>query len=238
MLIVLGLGNTDGLIAKYNVWQYQNGKIRTSAVDTSMLSGMSDAVLPYLTELKDGSSNFSIVLAAREGIYRINTRHNYGTGMLPDPKDAFRGWSVQASLTKQYLPEDPSPAEGESSITIFGVEYSTSLTELNLTSMYLSDEDIVPLQYMTNLKELYLHNNNISDLSPLSDLTNLESLSLYNNQISDIAPLSGLTNLENLSLSDNKISDLAPLSGLTNLKSLHLSHSGIEELDPLSGLAN
>jgi len=236
LLIALGLANTDGLIAKYNVWQYKSGKIRTSAVDTDMLADMSDAVLPYLAELRDGSPNFSINLAARDALYRINTRHEFGTGMLPDPKDAFRDWSIQSELTKKYLPEKPGSVDDENSVMIMGEKYSTSLTELDLNWAYLSDEDIVSLQYMTNLTELYLHNGNISDLTSLSSLTGLTSLSLNNCELSDLTPLTNLTNLKNLSLSNNKIKDITPLSALTNLTSLHLQHNMISDLEPLSGL--
>ncbi len=40
-----------------------------------------------------------------------------------------------------------------------------------------------------NLTELFLSNNQISDLGPLSGLPNLTRLSLGGNQISDISPL-------------------------------------------------
>ena len=58
-----------------------------------------------------------------------------------------------------------------SSITIQGKQYSTGLTELSLYNMSLTDEDIVSLEYMTNLRSLSLRDNQISDLTPLSGLT-------------------------------------------------------------------
>jgi internalin A len=42
---------------------------------------------------------------------------------------------------------------------------------------------------LTNLRELYLFGNEISDISPLSELTNLTVLSLRDNEISDISEL-------------------------------------------------
>ena len=56
-------------------------------------------------------------------------------------------------------------------------------------SGYITDCDL------TNLKELDLHESEISDISPLADMTNLTSLDLFNNEISNISPLAGLTNL-------------------------------------------
>jgi len=86
--------------------------------------------------------------------------------------------------------------------------------------------------------ELYLSNDQISDLSSLTGLTNLERLYLSNNQISDLSPLTELTNLEWLDLSGNPITDLSPLKGLTNLKRLFFSNNPISDLSPLAGLTN
>lgn len=70
-------------------------------------------------------------------------------------------------------------------ITINGIQYSTSLTELVLGKdnkylqvVHLQNEDIVPLQYMINLTSLHLGGNHISDLTPLSGLKKLTELNL------------------------------------------------------------
>jgi len=123
-------------------------------------------------------------------------------------------------------------------IIIRGYEINTSETELHLPFSYLTNEDIIPLQYMTNLRMLDLGFNQISDLTPLSDLTSLTGLVLDGNQIRDLVPLVGLYNLEALMLSANHISDLRPLSGLTNLRGLALGGNQISDLRPLSGLIN
>ena len=132
------------------------------------------------------------------------------------------------------------------SITIQGAEYSTDLTELDLGSMYLTDADIEPLQYMVNLRSLDLRQNQLTDLTPLAGLTQLESLELRGNNLSDLTPLAGLTNLKTLRLggSDSGVNnpnlqDLTPLSGLKNLEILVLpGNSQIRDLTPISGLTN
>ena len=132
------------------------------------------------------------------------------------------------------------------SITIAGQEYSTDLTELDLGSMYLTDADIEPLQYMVNLRSLDLRQNQLTDLTPLAGLTQLESLELRGNNLSDLTPLAGLTNLKTLRLggSDSGVNnpnlqDLTPLSGLKNLEILVLpGNSQIRDLTPISGLTN
>ena len=103
LILALFLTNTDGLIAKYNVWQYESGK--TSSVDTEMLSTMSDAVLPYLTDLKENAQDQKIQADAKQALDEIYDRHLYGTGMFPQPKDSFRDWSVQSAIYSKYLPK-------------------------------------------------------------------------------------------------------------------------------------
>ena len=112
----------------------------------------------------------------------------------------------------------------------------TNLTQLELWGNNLSDISV--LSGLTNLTQLYLSYNQITDISPLLSLTNLTQLYLGNNQIVDISPLSGLTNLTQLYLRDNQIADISPLLGLTNLTGLSLHVNQIADISPLSGLTN
>ena len=149
--------------------------------------------------------------------------------------------AVNADGEKIQLVEAEVP-----SITIQGTEYRTDLTELDLGSLYLTDADIEPLQYMVNLRSLDLRQNRLTDLAPLAALTQLESLELRGNNLSDLSPLAGLTNLKTLRLggSDSGVNnpnlqDLTPLSGLKNLETLVLpGNSQIRDLTPISGLTN
>ncbi len=97
-------------------------------------------------------------------------------------------------------------------------------------------EEIVGLEFATNLVELNLHNNSIFDLTPITDLKKLSRLRLTNNRISDLTPLKDLISLEILVLDDNLISDLTPLKGLFNLIDINLSHNALTDLTPLSDL--
>ena len=129
-------------------------------------------------------------------------------------------------------------------VTIGGEEYSTALTELDLSDRGLTNEDIQGLEKMTNLTRLSLDGNrDITDLSPLSQLTNLKDLNLSNTGATDLSPLAGLTNLTKLNIANPDISDLSPLSNLTNLTTLYLddgslTSSKILDLSPLSSLVN
>jgi CHAT domain-containing protein/Tfp pilus assembly protein PilF len=109
-----------------------------------------------------------------------------------------------------------------------------TLTELYLENQQISD--LSPLETLPQLQVLYLSNNQISDLQPLSVLTQLQKLYLNGNQISDLRPLSPLNHLNLLYLDDNQIADLTPLSQLSQLTELYLSGNQIVHLDPLANL--
>ena len=80
---------------------------------------------------------------------------------------------------------------------------------------------------LINLTTLYLSKNQIIDLTPLSNLINLKVLDLSNNQISDLTGLSNLINLEYLDLSENQINSdsliRCPLSNLINNDEINIS---------------
>ena len=128
-------------------------------------------------------------------------------------------------------------AENASIFALTGLEFAT-----NLKGLYLHENnitDISPIAGLTNLHTLFLSRNEISDIAPLARLTNLASLHLYdNNTISDISPLKGLTNLTTLFLTNNTISDLTPLSALYNLEQLYLAGNKVSDTSALAGLTN
>ena len=89
--------------------------------------------------------------------------------------------------------------------------------------------NITGLAFATNLRELYLRGNPITDLRPLANLTQLESLHLWSLSPDtpnlDLRPLAGLINLEELSLGRNGIVDthlhlLAGLEETSHLRSV------------------
>ena len=91
---------------------------------------------------------------------------------------------------------------------------------------------------LTNLQDLYIWDNQITDISALSGMTKLNNLGLRNNQIRDLSPLSSLTNLPGVYLNGNLITDLSPLSGLSYLGFLRLDNNLITDISPLLGMTN
>ena len=75
---------------------------------------------------------------------------------------------------------------------------------------------------MPDLTELYLNNNQISNIQALSEPNGITNLLLQSNAIDDISPLSDLTRLTKLQLMDNQINDISSLTNLKRLQILYL----------------
>jgi Leucine-rich repeat (LRR) protein len=116
-------------------------------------------------------------------------------------------------------------------------DYGTDVKEIRSISLYFDNIKIVePLKSLTNLRYLYLDNNDIVDIYPLQKLTNLQELSLSNNQIVNIKPLCFLTNLQELTLNYNSIDSIRCLKKLTALRVLHISNNNIVDIKSLKKL--
>lgn len=107
-----------------------------------------------------------------------------------------------------------------------------NLVFLNISGIVkrLEDNDLKQqLSTLSQLTQLDLSRNNITDLSFLSSLIQLTELNLNNNRIVDLTPLTPLNKLIQLGLGHNKIHDIAPLNELKNLNSLNLSENKIDD---------
>ena len=97
----------------------------------------------------------------------------------------------------------------------------TQLIELSIDINELSD--VSALAALTRLEKLDLaYNYYIVSLPELATLQHLKTLNLSGNNIADVAPLARLTHLKNLDLHGNRILNVAPLATLTQLETLDL----------------
>jgi internalin A len=85
------------------------------------------------------------------------------------------------------------------------------------------------------LKELYIGNTQITDISPLAKIPTLKRMGLGNTQIRDISPLKNLKNLHSLSLDNMPIEDLGPLKKIS-LSVLDINNTPVEKLNPLNAI--
>jgi Leucine-rich repeat (LRR) protein len=171
-------------------------------------------------------------------ILHIDSRNNQAVQIAEDSGLPISPPLVTTTATTTTTAVQRTPGVENNFITIAGMEYNLNLTRLDLQNMSLRNEDIVPLQHMTNLTELTLWGNDISDITPLSGLTDLTMLRLGGNPISDISALENLVNLTELRLSDCFISDLTPLANLTNITYLTLRNNQITDWSPVAHIAD
>ena len=111
-------------------------------------------------------------------------------------------------------------------------------TLIRLEARDANIRNLTGLEHATNLKDLHLDRNAISDISTLAGLTDLTGLVLDENSISDISTLAGLTNLTNLFIGGNNISDISVLAGLTNLRGLSLYNTNISDISAITELTD
>jgi Leucine-rich repeat (LRR) protein len=111
----------------------------------------------------------------------------------------------------------------------------------NLKELYLGDngiDDISAVSSLTSLRKLHLYRNQIRYISEIGELTNLTDLNLSSNRIRDMSAVKTLRNLAVLSMSNNEIRYIDAVSDLTNLKALHLGSNEIEDISAVGGLTN
>ena len=155
---------------------------------------------------------------------------------IPDPNlhaaisEALSGAPITQASMRRLTTLD---ARDRQIVRLTGLEYATNLKELSL--VYNNISDLTPLTGL-RLTELWLWDNLVTDLSPLFNMTTLTHLDLGYNRISDISPLEKLTRLKWLELSGNQISDITPLSNLSQLTLLEAFRNQITDVTPLANL--
>jgi Leucine-rich repeat (LRR) protein len=89
------------------------------------------------------------------------------------------------------------------------------------------------LEYCTNLVQVFMNFNSVSDLEPIAGLNKLLDVQFAGNDIANLSPMAGLVNIQRLNLAGNSISDISALSGLINLHLMSLDNNNISDLSPL-----
>ncbi|MBC6139707.1 LPXTG cell wall anchor domain-containing protein [Listeria welshimeri] len=121
--------------------------------------------------------------------------------------------------------------------SIEGIQYLNNLMEIDLNENDISN--INNLAGLTNLKNLNLGENlQLKDITALSGLTTLTNLTVGSLELSDISALSNLANLTDLWIASPKLSNISALSSLTNLESLTVRISPISDFSPIANLIN
>jgi leucine-rich repeat protein SHOC2 len=126
------------------------------------------------------------------------------------------------------LNENSNFGEIENADKIFNIP---TIEKLRLVLCQLDDKTIGGIAKLTNLKDLELSTNNISDLSVLSHNRQLQKLYMPGNMVTDFSPLVQNTQLKQVVLFKNNITSLpTSLEGLEQLEELDLRFNQLTEL--------
>lgn len=162
------------------------------------------------------------------------------TNLVPDINlktviNQYFSRSEEAEITKLdlesikgYIYSDISSL-GKYICSVEGLQYATNMTELLIENNLLTNME--QLTNLKNLNTLFLNNNLITAIPDLSNMNNLTSLLLNGNEIKDISPISSGKSLRFIKINENRVSDLSSLSTLENLRELRAMNQDIEIKD-------
>ncbi len=122
----------------------------------------------------------------------------------------------------------------------------------------LGEEDFDVVRSLTQLNELYIAANKLTDISFLGNLTNLRMLGMSSavahngaiyfpiefhssgevNVVEDFTPLSKLSQLEILRMSGSSCTDLSWAAGLTKLEEIRSGNNKVTDFTPLNNRHN
>jgi len=114
----------------------------------------------------------------------------------------------------------------------------------NVTYLDLSDKNIVNIsgiEKFTNLKELNLFKNKITDVTPLNNNATIEKLSLNSNELDneELNKIATMSNLKILAISNMKnITNIAPIFNMTQLQELYAYSNSITDITGIENLTN
>ena len=242
---------------------WDNSKLTHLWLHGNKISSLSDSIFSNLTELRtislsqnelteipDLSSNTKLedILLYDNNISDLSSNpfselsdlrivHLRGNDLTTLPEDVFQN---NANLEHLYL--------SSNDISSLPSNIFSGLSKLRALSLSGNKLTVMPnLSGLANLVNLWIYDNNISDLTTLpanvfQNNANLENLYLSFNEISSLPSdiFSGLSKLRALSLSGNKLTVMPNLSGLANLEHLYLSSNEISNLPSniFAGLSN
>jgi len=115
----------------------------------------------------------------------------------------------------------------------------SGLTQLNnLIILDCSNNPLttIPLDNLTNLKELYCDDGNLTNLNSIVNLSKLEKLYCENNPLYNLPNLDKLVNLQELNCSNDSLSILPSLDNLSQLTEFNCSDNLLSTIENLNSL--
>lgn len=159
---------------------------------------------------------------------------NNNSGWLVDPVSQWYGVNHIANQRIISLELAGQNLTGSIPVSINNLDM---LQELYLQNNQLSDISNLS-SGLSSLHYVELGENNITDFSSIANLSSLTYIGVWGNNISDISFLAGLSNLITTQLNSNNISDLSALENLPVLSEIYLDNNSVSDILPLVNNTN
>ncbi len=200
-------------------------------IDKSVLGEVIDS---FGTEIKiepaHHTSNRLIVQVKSSEKDIIDWAMRYGEyAVILDPDYLREEIRERASLIRRAYSDKNTDIEYLQRIDRVGRFGSLYLDNIDLNTQYSYRE-------LTGIRRAVFRRNGITDFSFLTDYSELTDLTISHNRISDPSIISGLTNLRVLELNTTGITNLGFLTGLGNLARLTLHEFTLENVEALYDL--
>lgn len=145
-------------------------------------------------------------------------------------------WTISYAVAEESIDFDPKVKEhleNEYDMTKATKEFAESLETLDLSNLNLTS--VKGLEHFTNVKELNLSENVLTDSSFLKDMDELEKVDLSYNQFETIEGLSS-EYLTDLNVRGNRLTSIDFVQDLNNLQILNVRSNNIEDLSPVENV--
>lgn len=125
-------------------------------------------------------------------------------------------------------------------ISLIGIDKLTTVSFLNLSHNYISDDQLTHLTPLNNLKQLNLSNNNLKNgtiAKIIADMKSIERVNLNNNNIESLTFTSANYSLIQLDIDSNKLISLSfSKNCLNSLTHLSINNNKLNLVSPITNL--
>ncbi|MPM03902.1 hypothetical protein SDC9_50169 [bioreactor metagenome] len=109
------------------------------------------------------------------------------------------------------------------------IEDTSPLSEIDLDSLQISDNNIKNIEKLSNTIELlWINNNSLTNINFVREMDNLRHFQANSNLLEDVSPLGQLPNIDTVFVNDNLITDISPLLNNESITSLQYDGNPLE----------
>ncbi|KAJ3020178.1 UNVERIFIED_CONTAM: Chromatin structure remodeling complex protein sfh1 [Siphonaria sp. JEL0065] len=192
----------------------------------------------WLTELNVSRSNVHSVsnISLLENLQKLNLSGTFVESFAPvsallslEELDISHNGLIDCALLSPLTQLKCLNLNGCELEDVRAIESLTQLQKLNLSKANLTDDDLIPVGKLLNLRHLYIYSTNITSIQPLSSLVHLRAIGLSgSSSIDDLSPLHNLHQLRDIGLSGLRVLNPEILFGLPHLQNIFFIQSLVQ----------